>query len=58
MHTATGDIKAVPITTLNSHGINYSARVSIPNNLGIVINASRILEIEESLRRIFTPPAK
>lgn len=58
MHTATGDIKAVPITTLNSHGTNYSARVSIPNNLGIVINASRILEIEESLRRIFTPPAK
>ena len=58
LHTATGDIKAVPITTLNSHGTNYSARVAIPNNLGIVISASRILELEETVRRIYSPPAK
>ena len=58
LHTTTGDIKAVPITTLNSHGTNYTAQVSVPNNLGIVINASRILEIEDSLRRVFAEPPK
>ena len=58
LHTTTGDIKAVPITTLNSHGTNYTTQVSVPNNLGIVINASRILEIEDSLRRVFAEPPK
>ena len=58
LHSATGAVEAVPIATLNTQSTNYMAKVPIPNNLGLVINASRILEIEESLRRIFTPTAK
>ena len=58
LHSATGTVEAVPIATLNIQSTNYMARVPVPNNLGLVINASRILEIEDSLRRIYSPPAK
>ena len=58
IHSATGTVEVVPIAMLNTQSTNYMTRVRVPNNLGIVINSSRILEIEDSLHRIFAPPAK
>jgi len=58
LNSATGIVEAVPIATLNAQSTNYMARVPIPNNLGLVINASRILEVEDSLRRVFAEPPK
>lgn len=55
VHSATGTVEVVPIASLNTQSTNYMTRVRLPNNLGIVINASRILEIEDSLRRIYAP---
>jgi hypothetical protein len=57
VHSATGTVEVVPIATLNTQSTNYMTRVRVPNNLGIVINSSRILEIEDSLRRIYAPNA-
>lgn len=55
VHSATGTVEVVPIASLNTQSTNYMTRVRVPNNLGIVINASRILEIEDSLCRIYAP---
>ena len=57
VHSATGTVEVVPIASLNTQSTNYMTRVRVPNNLGIVINSSRILEIEDSLRRIYAPNA-
>ena len=58
VHSATGTVEVVPIALLNTQSTNYMTRVQVPNNLGIVINSSRILEIEDSLRRVYAPTAQ
>lgn len=54
MHTAEGKIavEEIPVST------DYSFRIAVPNNLGIALSSSRILELEQMVRKRFFDNAK
>lgn len=53
IHTATGEIRVVSVPTSNTS----TPITQIPNNIGVVINSKRILELETELARIITENA-
>lgn len=53
LHSVKGEIQIVSINEMVANNTNHVPWVRVPNNIGLVISADRILEIEKELKVVF-----